>query len=443
MRRNLARRVRRQIDSSQFSVRQGGLVFKTGVADSAPAPHQRRMAAITLADVRASDKQDPLRDFRTQFALPEGVIYLDGNSLGPLPHATQHHLAKIVAQQWGTGLIRSWTDAGWLDAPARIGAKIAPLIGAAPDEVIAADSTSVNLFKLLSAALSLRPGRTKILTESDNFPTDRHVAEGLAALVPGLHIQAVPAADLPAALDTTTAALLLCHVHYRSGARHDMAALTHAAHQAGALSIWDLSHSAGAIPVALNACHADMAVGCGYKFLNGGPGAPAFLYVARHLQPNARPALQGWIGHADPFGFSDRYAPAGSINRFLTGTPGILALSALESAIDLFATASQPALWQKSAQLFDLFATRAASLCPELALITPTTQEHRGSHISFRHQNAAAIMKTLIAQGIIGDYRPPDLLRFGLTPLYTTQDDIWHATAALRAALESRRDMSI
>jgi kynureninase len=393
------------------------------------------MAAITLAEVRAWDKQDPLRRTRAAFSLPAGVIYLDGNSLGPLPRATVPRLDAVVRREWGAGLIRSWDDAGWMAAPARIGAKIARIVGADADEVIVADSTSVNLFKLLAAAARLRPGRRKIVLEAGSFPTDRHVAEGVAALLPGCELAAVPPGALPAAIDEDTAVVLLCDVHYRSGARHDMAALTAAAHAAGALAVWDLSHSVGAVPVDLHVAGADMAVGCGYKFLNGGPGAPAFLFVARHLQAAARSPLQGWIGHAAPFAFADNFAPADGIARFQTGTPGVLGLAALEAGVDLFLATDPALLWQKSARLFDLFAARAAHLCPSLALLTPRAAAARGSHIAFRHGAAAPVMRGLIARGVIGDFRPPDVMRFGLTPLYTRFEDVWRAVGVLADVL--------
>jgi kynureninase len=390
------------------------------------------MANITLAEARRWDKQDSLRDFRAAFRLPPGVIYLDGNSLGPLPRATPSGLDAVVRQEWGNGLIRSWQDAGWIDAPRRVGGKIARLIGAAEDEVVVADSTSVNLFKLLAAALRLRPrARRKILIEAGGFPTDRHVADGLAALLPDLEVVAVEASALAESLDATTSVLLLCDVHYRSGARHDMAALTRAAHAVGALAIWDLSHSAGAVPVDLHAAGADMAVGCGYKYLNGGPGAPAFLFVARHLQAHARSPLQGWIGHAAPFGFSEFYAPADGVVRFLAGTPGVLGLAALECGVDLMLVADAAAVWEKSARLFDLFALRVAARCRALRLLTPAHARQRGSHIAFQHEAAEATMAALIAAGVIGDFRPPDLLRFGLTPLYTRYQDIWRAVEVM------------
>ena len=390
----------------------------------------------TLDDVRRWDKDDPLRAHRNAFALPAGVTYLDGNSLGPLPHAARASLARVVSEEWGQGLIRSWDDAGWMAAPARVGSRIAAIIGASPDEVTVADNTSVNLFKLCAAAAALRPGRTKLLTEDGNFPTDRHVLDGLARLLPGLRVETAAAEQLASAVDEDTAVLLLCHVHYRSGARHDMTALTLAARRVGAIVVWDLSHSVGAVQVSLNDDGAEMAAGCGYKFLNGGPGAPAFLYVARHLQAEARSPLQGWIGHASPFGFSDRYEPAPGMGRFLAGTPGVLGLAGLEAGVETFLEADAPALWAKSARLFDLFAELAERRCPAVELVTPRDPMLRGSQIAFRCANAQAVMQALIARGVIGDYRPPDLLRFGLTPLYMRYEDVWVAVDALGDVLD-------
>jgi kynureninase len=386
------------------------------------------MPSITLDEVRAWDNQDPLREHRSAFALPPGVIYLDGNSLGPLCHEAAARLAHVTAAEWGTNLIRSWTDAGWMEAPTRIGDQLAPLIGARPGEVLAADSTTVNLFKIAAAAAALRPGRTTLLTETGNFPTDRHVLDGLARLVPNLRVRAVPPEDLAAALDETTAALILCHVHYRTGRCHDMAALSAAAHRVGALALWDLSHSVGAIPVALNDDGADMAVGCGYKFLNGGPGAPAFLYVAEQHQAAASTPVQGWMGHLSPFGFNDVYEHGAGISRFRSGTPPILGLAALEAGITTFLRADRAQLWQKSARMFALF----AALVPHLECLTPTDPAERGSHIAFSHPRAETIMSALIARSTIGDFRPPDILRFGLTPLYTRYEDIWMAAEAVR-----------
>ncbi len=393
------------------------------------------MTTIGLDDVRRLDREDPLAAHRAAFALPEGVVYLDGNSLGALPHAAAVRLSTVVADEWGRGLIRSWDGAGWMAAPGRIGNRLAAIVGAGPGEVIAADSTSVNLFKLCAAAAALRPGRTRLLTEAGNFPTDRHVLEGLARLLPDLRVEAAQAGELAGRLDDDTAVLLLCHVHYRTGERLDMAAWNRAARASGAIAVWDLSHSAGAVPVSLNRDGAEMAAGCGYKFLNGGPGAPAFMYVAQHLQKEARSPIQGWIGHAAPFGFSDRYEPAHGMARFLAGTPGILGLTALEAGVEVFLAADQTALWAKSNRLFDLFADLVARSCPTLELLTPRDPNRRGSQIAFRCRDAEAVMQRLIARQVIGDFRPPDILRFGLTPLYLRYEDIWQAVQALTDAL--------
>jgi kynureninase len=390
------------------------------------------MEKISLNEARAWDNQDPLRLCRDAFALPEGVIYLDGNSLGPLSRAAQAQVAHTVEAEWGAGLIRSWDDAGWMQAPGRVGDMIARLVGARPGEVTVADSTSVNLFKIAAAAVALRPGRNVLLMESGNFPTDRHVLDGLARLIPGLRVVAAPADELPGLLGPQIAALLLCHVDYRSGARHDMPQWVAATHAVGALSLWDLSHSVGAVAVDLGASGADMAVGCGYKFLNGGPGAPAFIYVEQGLQAEARSPVQGWIGHAAPFGFDDIYEPAPGITRFLSGTPGVLGLVALQAGIEVFLQANPRHLWEKSARMFDLFAAMASD---RLTCITPKAPESRGSHIAFTCQQAQLVMGALIARGVIGDFRPPNILRFGLTPLYTSYQDIWQAAAALNQRL--------
>ena len=396
-----------------------------------------RLEQESFAGVQALDRNDPLGAMRARFVLPEAMIYLDGNSLGPLPQATMAAQARMVADEWGRGLIGSWNDKGWIDAPARIGAKIAPLVGAGTGEVIVADSTSANLFKLIVASLRARPGRTVVLTETGNFPTDLHIAEGAAACVPGGTVRAVATADLLANLGADVALLVLAHVHYRTGFRHDMAALTRRAHAAGALILWDLSHSTGAVPIDLSAAGADLAVGCGYKFLNGGPGAPAFLFVAHRLQEELRSPLQGWFGHAAPFAFSDVYEPAPGISRFLCGTPPMLSLAALESSLDLWTDLDQSLVFQKSAQLFALFASRALAIGHGLDLLTPREPDRRGSQIAFCHPHARAIMQALIAQGVIGDFRAPNVLRFGLTPLYTGFEDIWRATGILAAIMQS------
>ena len=381
---------------------------------------------------RARDAADPLSTYRDRFALPEGVIYLDGNSLGPPPRSAAPALADMTTRQWGERLIRSWNE-GWIDAPQRIGGKIAHLIGAHADEVIVTDSTSVNLFKLLVAALRLDPARSAIVSETGNFPTDLHIAEGAAGCVPGARLSAVPRAELAAAIDRETALTMLTHVHYKTAERFDMAAWTARAHAAGALALWDLSHSVGAIPVDLNAAGADLAVGCGYKYLNGGPGAPAFLFVSRRLQDRVASPLSGWMGHAAPFDFGDRYAPAPGIRRWLAGTPPMLAMTALEVGVDLWLEVDQAAVATKSAALFEQFAAIGAKL--GLECVTPPEPDRRGSHISFRHPHAYALCQALISRGVIGDFRDPDILRFGLTPLYLGHEDVWQAGEILHDIL--------
>ena len=395
------------------------------------------MSAITLDEARDLDKRDVLAEMRGAFALPDGVIYLDGNSLGPLPREAAARVTRVVQEEWGRGLIRSWQDAGWLQAQERIGEKIGRIVGAAPAEVVVADSTSVNLFKLMVAGARLRPGRRTVLMEDGDFPTDRHMAEAAARVLPGVRVAAVAREALVQAIDADTALVVLCHVHYRSGARHDMAAVNAAAHAAGALVLWDVSHSVGAVPVDLNGCDADLAVGCGYKFLNGGPGAPAFLYVAGRLHGAIQTPLPGWFGHRAPFDFAAEYAPAEGVARFQCGTAPILGLAALEAGIDLVLAAEADALFAKSAALFDLFARQVACLCPALRLITPPEAAARGSHIAFTHPRASEIMTALAARRVIGDFRPPDVLRFGLTPLYLSYEAIWRAVSAL--AEETRR----
>lgn len=391
---------------------------------------------MTREDARALDAADPLRAHRDRFRIPHGLVYLDGNSLGALPHATVAAQRDAVERQWGEQLIGSWNAERWIDAPARIGAAVARLVGAGADEVIVTDSVSVNLFKCIAAAAALRPGRGELLTELGNFPTDLYVACGAASVIDGLTVRAVPGPDVEATIGPDTAVLLLTHVHYKSGARRDMAALTARAHAAGALVVWDLSHSVGAVPLALSADEADFAVGCGYKFLNGGPGAPAFVYAARaHHQAMAQP-LQGWFGHAAPFAFTDAWAPASGMARFLCGTPPVLSLLALETGVATFAGTDMQALFAKSAQLFDLFAARAAERCPALTLVSPRDPAQRGSQISFAHPHAYELCQALIAARVVGDFRAPDILRFGLTPLYTGFEDIWTAVDRLAPILD-------
>ena len=393
---------------------------------------------MTRDQARALDAADPLRPFRDRFHIPKGVIYLDGNSLGALPRATVARQQEVVAREWGESLIRSWNEHQWIEAPQRIGAKIAPLIGAKPHEVIVADSTTVNIFKLITAAAPLAPVRRTILSEAGNFHTDLHVASGAAELL-GMHLNVVERERIAPAIGADTNLLLLTQVHYKAGFRFDMAEVTARASKAGALTLWDLSHSVGAVPLHLNRDGAELAVGCGYKYLNGGPGAPAFLYVAEHLQERLIPALRGWMGHAAPFAFTDDYRPAPGIARFLAGTPPMLSLLALESGVESFDGTNMDALWAKSVGLFDLFHRLAEERCPELECISPREPDKRGSHISYRHQHAFEICQALIADGVIGDFRAPDVVRFGLTPLYLGFEDVFEAVERMAAILDSGR----
>ncbi len=396
------------------------------------------VAALTRAALEALDRADPLAMFRQEFDLPPDVIYLDGNSLGPLPKATPGRLAQVVAHEWGSSLIRAWNAHDWISLPLRIGGKLGRIIGAAPDSTLVADSTSVNLFKLLAASLQARPTRRVILTEAGNFPTDLYMAQGLVALLRQGH-ELREAADPVAALNNDVAVLMLTHVNYRSGAMHDMAAVTRAAHTVGALTLWDLSHSAGAVPLRLAEDDVDFAVGCGYKYLNGGPGAPAFLSVAPGLQADLRLPLTGWLGHADPFAFTSDYHAAKGIGRAMVGTPPVLSLAALEVGVDMMLRAPMDALRAKSHHLIDLFIALVERDCAEyeFRLLTPRDPELRGSQVAFAHPDGYAIMQALIERGVIGDFRAPDVLRFGLPPLYLRHTDIWDAVAVLHEVMRS------
>ncbi len=385
----------------------------------------------------AWDGADPLAPFRDRFVLPDGVIYLDGNSLGPLPRAAAERAAAVVQREWGDSLIRAWTEHDWIGLPLRIGGKIGRLIGAEPDSTVVADSTSVNLFKLLAAALDQRPGRHVILTEAGNFPTDLYIAQGLTTLLQRGHaLRAV--ADPVAALNDDVAVLMLTQVNYRTGAMHDMAAVTRAAHAAGALVLWDLSHSVGAVPLQLAADEVDLAVGCGYKYLNGGPGAPAFLYVAPHLQPSLRSPLTGWLGHQAPFDFASSFQPATGIARGIVGTPPILSLAVLEVGVDVMLDAPMPLLREKSLRMTQLFIDLMEQRCGAYGfrLLTPRDPAQRGSQVSFAHPDGYAIMQALIERGVIGDFRAPDVLRFGFTPAYLRYVDVWDAVDRLRDVMQ-------
>ena len=395
---------------------------------------------ITRAQLAALDAADPLAPMRERFHVPDGVIYLDGNSLGPMPRATPGRIAEVVVREWGEGLIRSWNDAGWMNLPSRIAAKIGRLIGAPEGTVMVADSTSVNLYKVLGAALAARPGRRVILSERGNFPTDLYIAEGLATLLDRGHtLKLVEGSEIAAAINDDTAVVMLTHVNYHTGAMFDMNAITAAAHAKGALMLWDLAHSAGAVPVDLTAAGADLAVGCGYKFLNGGPGAPAFLHVAAHLLPVVRLPLTGWLGHAAPFAFEPSYRPAGGIAAAFVGSPPILSMSALEVGVDIACETPMADVRAKSVAQTTLFADLVAQECAGHGLVqaSPREAERRGSQVCFAHSEAYPIMQALIARGVIGDFRAPDILRFGITPLYLRFADLWDAVAILRTVLES------
>jgi len=386
---------------------------------------------MTIDRARELDAADPLARYRDRFALPADTIYLDGNSLGCLPRDTPARLAEVVAEEWGRDLIGSWNTADWIVMPQRIGGKIARLIGAAPHEVIVCDSVSVNLFKLIAAALQMQPGRKTVLSEPGNFPTDLYMIEGLEKQ--GLATRCLAERDrILEALDEDVALLLLTHTHYKTGEVFDMAELTRAAHDKGVLVLWDLSHSVGAMPVDLDGCAADFAVGCGYKYLNGGPGAPAFAYVAeRHHSALSQP-LTGWMGHAKPFEFLDDYAPAPGTDRLLCGTPPILALAALEVGVDLIAEIGVERLFAKSQALSEFFRECLSERGISLELVSPEDPDRRGSHLSFRHENAYALSQALIARGVVGDFRDPDILRLGFAPAYLRFEDM--ADAALTLA---------
>jgi kynureninase len=391
---------------------------------------------IERDDLVALDRADPLAEFRDRFVLPDEVIYLDGNSLGALPKATPIRVAEVVSHEWGESLIRAWAAHDWIDMPLRVGQKIGRLIGAAPHSTVVADSTSVNLFKLLSAALTLRPGRSVILTEAGNFPTDLYIAQGLTELLGRGHSLRA-ACDPVATLGPDVAVLMLTHVNYRTGAMHDISAVTCAAHAVGALVLWDLSHSVGAVPLQLAADDVDFAVGCGYKYLNGGPGAPAFLSVAPRLQTALRMPLTGWLGHAEPFAFTSDYRPAEGIARAIVGTPPVLSLVALEVGIDLLTEVPIAALREKSLRLTAIFMELVAQECAAYGFrtLTPREAKRRGSQVSFSQPNSYAITQALIARGVIGDFRAPDVLRFGTAPLYVRYVDVWDAVAALRMVM--------
>ena len=391
------------------------------------------------------DAKDPLRGFRDRFHIEPGLIYLDGNSLGPLPLATVERVHETVEREWGVGLIRSWNDAGWITAAERIGDKIARIIGAGAGEVIVCDSTSINLFKLLTAGMRLMDRRHVVLTQQGNFPTDLYVAQGAVDILGGgRRVVSVRADELAGSLDEEVAILYLTQVDYRTGDVLDMASLTSAAHAVGALVLWDLSHSAGAVPVDLRAAGADLAVGCTYKYLNGGPGAPAYLFVRKDLQARLANPVPGWMGHASPFAMSPDYVPAEGIRRFLSGTPPIVAMNALECGIDMWLEVDQAALRDKAMGLTELFIELVTPLLDRfgMQIASPRNAAQRGNQVALRHPDAYRVCRALIDRGVVGDFREPDILRLGFPPLYLRYEDVATAASILEDVLrdEAWRD---
>uniref|UniRef100_UPI003A909A4C kynureninase n=1 Tax=Kordiimonas sp. TaxID=1970157 RepID=UPI003A909A4C len=397
------------------------------------------MIPTSLDWCQNQDKNDPLAEKRAAFDLPKGVIYMDGNSLGPLPKAVPPRLDTVIKREWGTDLIKSWNTAGWIDLPTRVGARIATLVGAKPHEVVMADSTSVNIFKVAAAACRLNKGRTKIISEPGNFPTDLYMMQGLADFLgEDYELVTVDRNEILDAVDDNTAVVLLTHVHYVTADMFDMKDITAAVQAKGALMVWDLSHSAGAVPVDLGGAGADFAVGCGYKYLNGGPGAPAFLYVAdRHLSTVRQP-LSGWFGHKNPFDFKDEFEPAADIRRMLVGTTGVLAASALEEALKVFEDVDMRLVRQKSLAQADLFMAlvREKLVGHNIGIVTPEKHSARGSHVSLSFAEGYAVMQAMIDRGVIGDFRAPNYMRFGFTPLYLSFEDVYRAVDILADILD-------
>ncbi len=396
---------------------------------------------MNAQDIFLLDQTDKLSHVCDQFFMPENLIYLDGNSLGMLPKHVSARLERAVTLEWGQDLIRSWNVNGWIDLPVRVGARIAKLIGARDSEVIAADSTSINLFKVLLAALRLRPERRVIVSDIDNFPTDLYMVQGINDLLEGRYeLRFVKRDQIEASIDDAVAVVMLTEVDYRTGEIYDMARVTKLTQDVGALSIWDLAHSAGAFPVNLEACNVDFAVGCGYKYLNGGPGAPAFLYVAQRHQLEAAPILAGWMGHSAPFDFMPEYTPSRDLRRLTVGTPSVLGMIALEAALEIFDDVSMQDIRAKSLALTDLFMDLMQPLCLEFGftLVSPRDSAKRGSQVSYAHKEGYAIMQALIAADVIGDFRAPNIVRFGFTPLYLRFADVQEAVQRLEVIMREK-----
>ncbi|WP_205623246.1 kynureninase [Rheinheimera baltica] len=396
---------------------------------------------LGITQLEQFDAQDSLAAKRDAFVLPPNTIYLDGNSLGAMPKVAATRAQDVLATQWSQDLIKSWNSHSWIDLPGTVGEKIARLIGAAPGQVISCDSTSVNLFKVLSSAMLLQQGRKIVVSQAGNFPTDLYMVEGLSSLLgqQNCQLQLVDNNELESALTEHVAVLMLTQVDFRSGRLLDMQRLTQLAHEKGILVIWDLAHSAGALPIELDACNVDFAVGCGYKYLNGGPGAPAFLYVAKRHQADVVQPLSGWMGHKTPFSFDNKYDKAPGIEQYLTGTPAILSMSVLDAALDVFSDVDMSTLRQKSLALSDSFhkLVKQHDALAELTLLTPLSAAERGSQLAYQHPKAYALCQALIKRGVIADFRAPDILRLGFTPLYLRFRDIWHAVEILADIVQS------
>ena len=376
---------------------------------------------------------------RALFDLPPGVVYLDGNSLGPLPKSAPTRMERAMRQEWGAMLIGGWNKAGWMDQPRTLGDRIGRLIGAEPGHTVLGDTLSIKVFQALASCLAMRPDRRVILSDSGNFPSDIYMAEGLVRMLGGRHeLRLAEPEALEEAIDEEVAVVLVTEVDYWTGRRHDMARLTETAHAAGALAVWDLAHSAGALPVDVSGGRADFAVGCTYKYLNGGPGAPGFIYVSPRHAHEALPALSGWLGHRAPFAFDLSYSAGAGIDRMRVGTPPVLALAALESALDAWDLVDMEDLRRASLELTDRFIAGVEAACPELVLATPREHERRGSQVSFRHPEGYAAMQALIARGVVGDFRAPDIMRFGFTPLYIGEAEVDRAVEIIAEVMDRR-----
>lgn len=408
---------------------------------SAPVTASIQNDPITRESLSEMDAADPLAAFRERFVLPGDLVYMNGNSLGPLTSNARDRMSAAVADEWGTQLIRGWNTAGWYEIPWRLGDKIGQLIGARQGETVVCDSTSVNLFKAVAAARGLRRDRTKIVTEAGNFPTDLYVLDGLKHFAgDAFDIDIRPREEVADAIDAETAVVVLTHVHYVSSEIFPMTEITHLAHEAGALIVWDLSHSAGAVATNLTESKADFAVGCGYKHLNGGPGAPAFIFAAKRHHESMSQPLRGWFGHADPFKFTDEFEPANGVRRLLCGTTGVLSATALEAGVDLMLEADPTVMGEKAIALSDLFQRLVTETCSghDLEFRSPPDARQRGAHLSYAHERGYAIMQNLIARGVIGDFRAPDNMRFGFSPLFMRYNDIFDAVEILHDILVSR-----